>query len=156
VRVLSVGERHVVPFPGRGGVALRNAGWQGAIIGLDLSAGMLDIAASAGAYDALVQCSLYDLPVDDRAAAAVISTGVFTHGHVTGRAFGELARITRATGVVCVTQRVDLEAEHRPHAQALEAAGRWHELDRSQPDGFHPTKNQVEQVLVTWQVAATS
>jgi Xaa-Pro aminopeptidase len=53
-----------------------------------------------------------DVPLQVDDAAAVVSSGVFTHGHVGGEAFAELCRITKPGGVIAVTQRLDLVDEH--------------------------------------------
>jgi len=135
---------------GRAGVALRAAGWAGPIVGLDLSAGMLAVAARSGAYSELIKCSLYDVPIASDTAGALVSCGVFTQGHVTSRAFGELARITRPSGVVAITIRTDLEDQFSAEADRLSSTGAWQQLDRSSPTSSHPTKNTTEQVVLRW------
>jgi predicted TPR repeat methyltransferase len=67
---------------------------------LDISAGMLAVAARKGVYAALHQQALGGaLPFADAAYAAIIATGVFTTGHVGAEALPELMRITRPGGV---------------------------------------------------------
>jgi len=76
----------------------------GPLVGLDISAGMLRRAAEKNIYERLVEARLGDaLPFDDGAFAAVISTGVFTTGHVGFEAMAELWRITRAGGRIVLT-----------------------------------------------------
>lgn len=71
---------------------------------LDISQGMLAVAARKGVYGALHQLALGgSLPFADAAYAAVISTGVFTTGHVGAEALPELIRITRPGGVLVIT-----------------------------------------------------
>ena len=138
---------------GTAGIALRSAGWLGGISGLDFSKGMLDVAAESGAYQELIKCSLLDIPLQANAAHAVVSSGVFTHGHVGGEAFAELARITRPGGTVSVTQRVDIEAELAGHAQHLVERSVWTLLERTDPASFHPERNDhVLQTVTTWRV----
>lgn len=137
---------------GKVGVALRRAGFAGKIVGSDISQGMLEVAAQTSAYDSLVKCSLLDLPVAANSTDAIVSSGVFTHGHVGGEAFTELCRITRAGGLVVLTQRVDLLSDHEPHSNELEHAGGWKLTERTSPRNLHTDRNPVEQVITTWQV----
>ncbi|MFK7920203.1 MAG: class I SAM-dependent methyltransferase [Ilumatobacter sp.] len=136
---------------GKAGIALRNVGWTGRIVGLDFSQGMLDQAATFGVYDELIKCSLYDIELPDAVACAVVSSGVFTHGHVGGEALGELCRVTSPDGFVTLTRRVDL-ADFAQHVEALRVDGRWEEIERSEPERLHPDHNDTEQFVVTWQV----
>ena len=71
--------------------------------GVDLSAEMLRRAKTRG-YTNLFQCSLNDpLPIPDDAYDAIISAGLFTHGHVKTDAIRELIRITKSGGYLCFT-----------------------------------------------------
>ena len=139
---------------GKAGVALRRAGFRGRIVGLDLSQGMLDVAATTEAYDELVKCSLTELPLDDDTTDGVVSSGVFTHGHVGGDAFAELCRITRPDGLVTVTQPVELQTAFQPFADALQSDGRWTELERTTPESLHPDRDAVPQSVVTWRIGS--
>ena len=139
---------------GKAGVALRRAGFRGRIVGLDLSQGMLDVAAATEAYDELVKCSLTELPLDDDTIDGIVSSGVFTHGHVGGEAFAELCRIARPDGLVTVTQRVDLQATFQPFSDALQSDGRWTELERTTPESLHPDRDAVPQSVVTWRIGS--
>ncbi|MGH1493704.1 MAG: class I SAM-dependent DNA methyltransferase [Acidimicrobiales bacterium] len=137
---------------GRVGLCLRRAGWTGRTVGLDFSQGMLDVAAEAGDYDELIKCSLLDIPLPEDSAAAIVSSGVFTHGHVGGEAFAELARITRPAGLVSVTQRLDVEEQLSGHASALSASGRWQLVERTTPESLHPERDEALQTITTWRV----
>lgn len=139
---------------GKVGIALRNAGWIGKIVGLDLSQGMLDQASTFGVYDDLLKCSLLDVPLADGSASAIVSSGVFTHGHVGGEALAELCRITAPGGVVVVTQRLDLDDNFSHHVDGLHQAGVWEEVERSEPERLHPERDDSEQIVVTWRVRA--
>ncbi len=134
------------------GLALRRNGWTGRLVGLDLSQGLLDHAAKSGAYDGLVKCSLYDIPLRDGAADVIVSSGVFTHAHVSGEAFAELYRITTSGGIVSVTQRLDVADRFESHIDALVLAGAWTQLERSTPERLHPERDDAEQYIITWQV----
>lgn len=71
---------------------------------LDISKGMLAVAARKGVYTALHNIALGgDLPFADGAYAAVLCTGVFTTGHVGAEALAELVRVTRTGGVIVAT-----------------------------------------------------
>ncbi|MCR8726170.1 class I SAM-dependent DNA methyltransferase [Frigidibacter sp. ROC022] len=73
-------------------------------VALDLSEGMLAVAARKGVYASLHRAALGGpLPFTDGEFAAVVSTGVFTTGHVGGEALDELARVTRPGGVMAIT-----------------------------------------------------
>ncbi|MFM2388495.1 MAG: hypothetical protein RLZZ437_50 [Pseudomonadota bacterium] len=72
--------------------------------GLDLSAGMLAVAARKKVYRALHQLALGGpLPFADGAYAGIVSTGVFTTGHVGAEALPELLRICAPGGVIVLT-----------------------------------------------------
>lgn len=89
-------------------------GWLGIlgyphVEGLDISEGMLAVARAKGSYAALHHLALGEaLPFADGHFAGVISTGVFTTGHVGAEALPELARITRAGGVMVLTVKSTL------------------------------------------------
>ena len=77
--------------------------------GLDLSEGMLAVARGKGAYAALHRLALGGpLPFPDDHFAAVISTGVFTTGHVGAEGLPELVRIVRPGGVLVLTAKTTL------------------------------------------------
>lgn len=137
---------------GKAGIAVRRAGWTGRLVGLDLSQGMLDQAAASGVYDELVKCSLLDVPLPDHHAVAVVSSGVFTHGHVGGEAFAELCRVTEQRGVIATTVRLDLIDALEPHVEALQRGGQWQEIERSNPELLHPERDTTEQIVIAWQV----
>ena len=59
---------------GRVGVELAATGWDGTLVGVDLSAGMLAVAAETAYYERLVQASLTELPLEDGSVDAVIAT----------------------------------------------------------------------------------
>ena len=137
---------------GKVGIALRQAGWAGSIIGIDFSQGMLDVAARSWAYDRLIKGSLYEIDLANDSVTAVVSSGVFTHGHVSGEAFAELCRVTAPGGTVSMTQRLDLTEELASFELGLIQAGKWNVVERTDPELFHPKRDEVEQVIVTWRV----
>jgi predicted TPR repeat methyltransferase len=76
----------------------------GPVEGLDISEGMLEVARARGGYAALHRLALGGaLPFEDARFAAVISTGVFTTGHVGAEALPELLRVTAPGGPMVLT-----------------------------------------------------
>jgi predicted TPR repeat methyltransferase len=77
--------------------------------GLDISDGMLAVAARKQVYRNLHRLALGGpLPFADGSFAAVISTGVFTTGHVGAEGLPEVVRITRPKGVIVLTVKTTL------------------------------------------------
>ncbi len=75
--------------------------------GLDISEGMLAVARGKSCYTRLHCLALGGaLPFADAAFAGVISTGVFTTGHVGAEGLDELVRICRVGGVVVLTVKM--------------------------------------------------
>ena len=71
---------------------------------LDISEGMLAVAARKGAYKALHKLALGGrLPFADGHFTGIVSAGVFTTGHVGTEGLDELLRICRPGGVVVIT-----------------------------------------------------
>lgn len=71
---------------------------------LDISAGMLTVAARKNVYSQLHNIALGGtLPFVDAHYAAILCTGVFTTGHVGAEALAELVRITQAGGIIVAT-----------------------------------------------------
>lgn len=118
------------------------------IIGIDLSAGMLEQAASKDVYAELRQMVRGE-PLDfpSNAFDAVLSVGVLTLGHAPASSLDELARVTKPGGHVIYTLRPDLLDDGFQQKQAeLEAAGKWElaevseplqVLPKGEPDVFH-------------------
>jgi SAM-dependent methyltransferase len=76
---------------------------------LDISEGMLAVAAAKGNYKALHRLALGGpLPFADGHFAGVISTGVFTKGHVGAEALAELVRVTAPGGVLVLTVKMPI------------------------------------------------
>ena len=78
-------------------------GWP-EVWGVDISEGMLAVAARKDAYTRLSRAVLgQKLDFTDEQFAGIISTGVFTTGHVGVEALPELVRILRPGGVMVLT-----------------------------------------------------
>jgi predicted TPR repeat methyltransferase len=74
------------------------------IEGVDVSPGMLRVAARKGAYDRLVEGDLTArLPFEDARFAGAVCAGVFTVGHVGAEGLDELVRVLRPGGVLALT-----------------------------------------------------
>lgn len=75
--------------------------------GLDISEGMLAVAAAKGNYAALHHLALGGpMPFADGHFAGIVSTGVFTTGHVGAEALPELVRICRPGGTLVITVKM--------------------------------------------------
>lgn len=71
---------------------------------LDISEGMLAVAAAKGVYKALHNLALgAALPFADGHFAGIVSAGVFTTGHVGSEGLPELIRVCRPEGVIVLT-----------------------------------------------------
>ncbi len=97
------------------------------IVGIDLSPGMLAVAADKNLYRELRQMALGEtLDFADNQFAAVVSAGVFTEGHAPLSSLDELLRITRPQGhLIFSVARTYLEGGLEEKQRELEAAGRW-------------------------------
>lgn len=78
------------------GLALRAAGVAAPVDGLDISPGMLALAAAKGACRATIEADLTAaLPIADAVYGGLVSSGTFTHGHVGPVCLPELLRVAR-------------------------------------------------------------
>jgi predicted TPR repeat methyltransferase len=102
---------------------------------LDLSEGMLAVAARKTVYRQLIQAALgTPLPFETDTYAAVISTGVFTSGHVGAEGLDELIRITRPGGVIVLTVKMAVwDAGFASRLAELESAGLITMVDGTDP-----------------------
>lgn len=80
--------------------------------GLDISDGMLAVAQAKGSYDALHRAALgTSLPFADASFAGIVSSGVFTTGHVGPDGLDDLVRICRPGGIIVLTVKTTLWAD---------------------------------------------
>lgn len=102
---------------------------------LDLSEGMLAVAARKAVYRALHRLALGPaLPFADGAYAGVIATGVFTTGHVGPEALDELIRVCRPGGAIVLSVKGALwESGFGARVEALAGAGRIALAERTAP-----------------------
>ena len=125
------------------GAELAKQGYD-AFDGVDLSAEMLRYAKTRG-YAKLFQCSLNDpLPISDDAYDAIISAGLFTHGHVKTHAIRELIRITKSGGYLCFTinEGVYHSQGFDKEIQSITDDGLW-DIKKFEKDAYM-TKEQVQ------------
>jgi predicted TPR repeat methyltransferase len=106
------------------------------LLGIDISANMLELARKKGVYKELRQMELggqLDLPTDT--FSAVVSTGVFAAGHAPPESFEELIRTTRPGGHVIFSVRTDVYVDggFKDKQEAIEREGRWQLVEMSAP-----------------------
>ena len=86
---------------GTGLLASELSGWT--IDGIDISASMLEVAASKGLYRERIVADLTKpLRLSSDSYSGVISSGTFTHGHVGPACLHELLRIARPNALFCL------------------------------------------------------
>lgn len=98
------------------------------LVAMDLSQGMLDVAATKGVYKDLRQMVMGEhLDFPDNAFAATVACGVLSLGHAPPSSFDELVRITRPGGHIIFSVRADvyLNGGFKEKQDALEQAGKW-------------------------------
>lgn len=105
--------------------ALRDAGFQGAVDGLDFSAEMLERAGQKGIYRALVQADVTRTLPLRRVYGGVTSSGTFTAGHVGPEAFGPMLQVVLpgALFALSINQRVYTRLGFDVALQGLQARG---------------------------------
>ena len=111
------------------------------LTGLDLSQGMLDIAASKGIYDTLVQHPLGGgLPFDKNHFAATISCGTITQGHAPPSSFADLIHVTRPGGLIIFTLRDDpgIDPAYQAAVTQHKDAGDWRVLEVTEATATMP------------------
>jgi ubiquinone/menaquinone biosynthesis C-methylase UbiE len=102
---------------------------------LDISEGMLSVARAKGVYRRLHRLALgQPLPFQDGHFAGVISSGVFTTGHVGPEGLPELIRVTRSGGAIVLTVKTTLwDGGFRAAVEDHAAAGRLSIAERTGP-----------------------
>lgn len=102
---------------------------------LDISPGMLEVASRKGVYKVLHNLALDGvLPFQDAAFAGIISTGVFTTGHVGAGALDELIRICRPQGIIVLTVKQTLwSADLSKKIAQLAASGKVAVAEQTDP-----------------------
>jgi predicted TPR repeat methyltransferase len=123
------------------GRTLRQRGFQGHVLGLDISQASLDVAARSGAYDRVEHADLQQrLPQEDDSVDAVACVGVMTYLPDVEAVWREFARVARPPGIVVATQREDLWHQRGCAAvvQRLADEHVWIPLDITGPAPYLP------------------
>lgn len=95
---------------------------------MDMSQGMLDVAAAKGVYGALHQMVMGEpLGFESDRYDAIIGVGVLTLGHAPASSLDELARVTKPGGVVTFTLRPDVYERNgfREKQEQIVSEGKW-------------------------------
>ena len=109
------------------GVELSKLGYTN-IAAMDMSQGMLEVAAAKGVYEALHQMVMGEpLGFESDRYDATIGVGVLTLGHAPANSLDELVRVTKSGGVVAFTLRPDVYERNgfREKQEQLVSAGKW-------------------------------
>jgi SAM-dependent methyltransferase len=107
---------------------------------LDISEGMLAVAARRGVYARMHRLALgRPLPFADGAYAGIVASGVFTTGHVGAEGLDELVRICRPGGALVLTVKTTLwDGGFAGKVADLSAAGLVQEVERTAPYSSMP------------------
>ena len=142
---------------GLAGQALRDAGFAGRLLGIDLSPGSVALAAGRGIYDDVAVGDLQQpLEYDDDSVDGVVCVGVLTYVPDVAAIWDEFCRITRPGGAIVLTQRDDLWRERRCNEvlHDLERDGRWAVVHLSPPASYLPGNADFgDEILVRYLAA---
>ncbi|WP_075996927.1 class I SAM-dependent DNA methyltransferase [Salaquimonas pukyongi] len=107
----------------------------GDVEGLDISKGMLAVAASKNIYTKLHEGALgQPLPFEDGHFAGIACAGVFTTGHVGAEGIDELVRICRPGGAIVLTVKTTLwQPDFERRIGELEKAGLISVIEQTEP-----------------------
>lgn len=111
------------------------------LVGIDISPEMLAVAEQKNAYQKLLEGTLGEpLSFDDDTFSAVVSAGVFTHGHAPPESLHELIRVTRPGGhvIFSVNSQV-LEDGFHGTLRGLENLNQWKPTYRTGPHAIMAT-----------------
>lgn len=123
------------------GQALRARGFEGQIMGLDISQASLEIARHCGAYDSVEDADLQlRLRFGDDSVDALACVGVMTYLPEVETVWREFARVARPGGLVVATQRADLWHTRacRAVVDLLQSEGVWTPLEITGPAPYLP------------------
>jgi predicted TPR repeat methyltransferase len=142
---------------GLAGQALRDAGFAGRLLGVDLSSDSVALAAGRGCYDDVATGDLQQpLEYDDDSVDGVVCVGVLTYVPDVAAIWGEFCRVTRPGGAIVLTQRDDLWRERHCNEvlHDLERDGRWAVVHLSPPASYLPDNADFgDEILVRYLAA---
>jgi predicted TPR repeat methyltransferase len=142
---------------GLAGQALRDAGFAGRLLGVDLSPDSVALANGRGIYDDVAVGDLQQpLEYEDDSLDGVVCVGVLTYVPVVAAIWREFCRVTRPGGAIVLTQRDDLWRERRCNEALhdLERDGRWAVVHLSPPASYLPGNADFgEEILVRYLAA---
>ncbi len=138
------------------GLALHELGVR-RLVGFDLSPAMIERARARNIYESVNEGSLLErLPFGRGEFDAVVSVGVFTHGHVGPAGLAELPTVIRSGGFLTMTFRDDtIDAlGHGAELRRLESEGVLTLIDRTEPEPLILEDGVGADMRVwTWRVA---
>ncbi len=123
----------------------------GPLVAIDLSRGMLDVAARKGAYAECLRMVLGErLDFADDRFAATTAAGVFTQGHAPAESYDELVRVTRPGGRIflALSEHAMADLGFGAKAEALVASGAWRKVAESAPFIVMPALEAADQMAV--------
>jgi predicted TPR repeat methyltransferase len=139
------------------GSALRRAGYDRVLDGVDVSAASLRLAERRGVYDSVGPADLQTaLSFDDDQFDGLVCVGVMTYVPDVHRCWLEFARVVRPGGVVVVTQREDLwdERDCQAVVDRLVALGTWTVIEVTEARPYLPGNDDyAERIGVHYVVA---
>jgi predicted TPR repeat methyltransferase len=154
------GERTVLDAgcgTGLAGRALRDAGFDGALLGVDLSPDSVALAAARGIYtDVAVGDLQQPLPYGDDSVDAVVCVGVLTYVPDVTAIWSEFCRVTRPGGMIVLTQRDDIWTQRACNDVLVrfEHEGRWAVVHLSPPASYLPGNADFGDDILVRYVAA--
>ena len=142
---------------GLAGQAVRDAGFDGELRGVDLSPDSVALAANRGIYAHVAVGDLQQsLPYVADSVDGVVCVGVLTYVPDVAAIWGEFCRVTRPGGVIVVTQRDDIWRERGCNdvLDRFERAGRWAAMHLSPPASYLPGNADFgDEILVRYLAA---
>mgnify|MGYP001827908979 CR=1 FL=1 len=139
------------------GRALRTAGFEGALHGIDLSQESLVIARDSGVYSSVEHADLQQpLAFDDDSFDALSCVGVMTYVPDVEACWREFCRVVRPGGLVVLTQREDLwePRECQVVIERLANRGVWQPVWVSEPEPYLPSNDDFGDRIGVYYVAA--
>jgi predicted TPR repeat methyltransferase len=123
------------------GSALRAKGYEGQLLGLDISEASLRVAEGTGVYDRLETADLQQpLQVTENSVNVLVCVGVMTYLPDVEAVWREFARVVRSGGLVIATMREDLwePRDCQGVIDQLEVDGVWKSLEVTGPAPYLP------------------